>query len=251
MAHGGSGVAGLSSEHLHTSGRRTHSGLAASSGAAPRAGYTLWWKADAITGVADNTGLAAWPDASANHYDLAQATGANQPTYYKTTPAKLLNGLPTVQFNGTTHSMATGVGVANTGAPSTGFGVVQTNATSAFQQILSAAGAFNWLYLSSAYEIDGNTSGIAGGAVTTAWHCLAWQLQPGAGTTILRRDGTQVASGTTISNSTLTNPTLTMSAGSHFLNGAIAEIVLYNNNALSLADIQANEAYLKTKWGTP
>ena len=68
--------------------------------APPVAGYTGWWDASQISGVADGAKLSSWPDLSGNGHHLAQATGANQPTYYKTTVGQLVNSQPVVVFDG-------------------------------------------------------------------------------------------------------------------------------------------------------
>jgi hypothetical protein len=77
------------------------------SGPAGLTGVAGWWDATRISGVADAALLAAWPDSSGNGYDLAQATGANQPTYYSTTGAGLINGKAAVTFDGANTWMLT------------------------------------------------------------------------------------------------------------------------------------------------
>jgi hypothetical protein len=71
----------------------------------PLPGYTAWYDATKITGVADGASLTRWPDLSANHYDLT-ASGSAEPNYYKTNVTYLINGLPVVYFNGTDSLMA-------------------------------------------------------------------------------------------------------------------------------------------------
>lgn len=66
------------------------------------ANLRLWLKADA--GVTTATGVSQWNDQSGNGLNATQVTGANQPTF----SANSLNFNPTLQFNGTSHRLATG-----------------------------------------------------------------------------------------------------------------------------------------------
>ena len=83
---------------------------------APVAGYSAWWDATQITGIADGAALATWPDASGNGYPFTAAAG-HQPTYYKTTAGKLIHGNPAVWFDGSTTVMH--AAVPSTAQPNT------------------------------------------------------------------------------------------------------------------------------------
>jgi Concanavalin A-like lectin/glucanases superfamily/Glycosyl hydrolases family 2, sugar binding domain/Glycosyl hydrolases family 2/Glycosyl hydrolases family 2, TIM barrel domain len=54
-----------------------------------------WFKADAITGLANGAAIADWPDSSGNGDDATQSNPARQPIYV----ADAMNGLPAVHFN--------------------------------------------------------------------------------------------------------------------------------------------------------
>lgn len=47
-------------------------------------GLRAWYKADAITGLADGDPVATWPDSGPNGYDLTQATAAKRPVWRAT-----------------------------------------------------------------------------------------------------------------------------------------------------------------------
>jgi hypothetical protein len=60
-----------------------------------------WYRADAISGLADAASVATWEDQSGNGRHLVQATGAAQPTYQ----TNEINGEPVVRFGGTDDVM--------------------------------------------------------------------------------------------------------------------------------------------------
>jgi fibronectin type 3 domain-containing protein len=62
-----------------------------------------WFKANAITGVANGAAVAIWPDASGNSFNATQATSGQQPKYF----TNALNGLPVVRFNATNNTYLT------------------------------------------------------------------------------------------------------------------------------------------------
>lgn len=65
-------------------------------------GLVALYEADQITGVADGGAVAEWPDQTGHGHDLAQATGASQPTLQ----TNEVNGLPVVRFDGSDDLLA-------------------------------------------------------------------------------------------------------------------------------------------------
>lgn len=61
-----------------------------------------WYRGDKVTGLADGSLVSSWEDQSGlgNHLP---ASGALRPTFYKETAAQLLNGYPTLAFNGSNY----------------------------------------------------------------------------------------------------------------------------------------------------
>jgi hypothetical protein len=55
-----------------------------------------WYRADAITGLADGAAVASWPDSTANARTLSQATADYRPLY----KVSIQNGRPAVRFDG-------------------------------------------------------------------------------------------------------------------------------------------------------
>jgi len=62
-----------------------------------------WYKADAITGLSDNDPIDTWPDSSGNGIDLTQTSTARP--LYKT---GIVNGLPVARFDGSNDYMSSG-----------------------------------------------------------------------------------------------------------------------------------------------
>lgn len=67
--------------------------------APPVAGYKAWYDPTLITGHTDGSVLSSETDQSGNGWTLTPASGFTAPTYYSTTSAKLINGLPTIYYN--------------------------------------------------------------------------------------------------------------------------------------------------------
>lgn len=67
---------------------------------APVPVLTTWFRADAITGVANGATLATWTDSSGNGFTATQPTAGQRPTYIQNS----LNGLPVVRFNSTNQT---------------------------------------------------------------------------------------------------------------------------------------------------
>jgi len=220
----------------------------------PVSGYIAWWDASAITGAADNTKLAAWADGSANHNDLAQATGANQPTYYKTTAGKLINGKPAVWFDGAATFMSP---VSVTAAQPFTIVVVAQNTSAAatsFVMVGSAAGSYAFYYRSPSPGPAGFAI-VATGTLATVGgfdqnlHCFTGVYNDTA--SFLAMDAVSATPGTSPGTSGLVG---TMYVGRTnvglYWNGPICEIIIYPS-ALNSTDRAAVASYLKAKWGTP
>jgi Pectate lyase superfamily protein len=207
------------------------------------------YRADQITGVADATAISAWPDSSGNGFPLAQATGANQPTFYKTTAAKLINGLPAVWFDGTDDQMQ------NTSVPTlvqpvtlvavcaytsfTDTPIVVADLTPASEVALASTAA-------PLFEAYGGAV-LSAGTPTNAATYIQVGVFNGANS-LLRANGTALASGNAGSNGFQGGIILGASASiSQWFTGAICHVILFPF-ALTVAQCQAVEAYLTNKW---
>jgi hypothetical protein len=216
----------------------------------PVAGYVAWWDAAQISGVADGAALAAWPAAAGgSSWDLAQATPANRPVYYKTTAGQLVNGKPAAQFNGTSHWMAASgpaaisqplsvVAVCTDPTGDTAFRVVFDSNTGA--EVVDYADSGTW-------NAQAGTN-LAGPAFTgTAFFVAAVFNGASSSNTV----NAATATGATGSHA-LTPLTVGAALGhtSGWWKGAICELMVYPS-ALTAPQIASLRAYAQSKWGTP
>ncbi|HSH93314.1 MAG TPA: chitobiase/beta-hexosaminidase C-terminal domain-containing protein [Roseimicrobium sp.] len=221
-----------------------------------RSGLQLWLKADALS-QAGGTAVSAWADQSGNGNDVAQATGANQPTYQ----TGVINGQPVVRFNGTTQSMASTVAIkpANitimavyrpTAAGSTPTVIGQAyNAGATTGWGLRAGSAAN-LTPYADLNISGTATTTSSATVTTVntSYLLATTYDSVARKIYL---GGVLKASTAVSGSlaygTVASFTVGNNLGTNYLNGDIAEVLVYNR-ALSDGERQDVEAYAYAKY---
>jgi hypothetical protein len=221
----------------------------------PVAGYVAWYDATQISGLADGSALASWPDLSANAFNMTQATGANKPTYYKTTSASMINGHPSVSFNGSSDFMANGTLLNSTAPPATMFAVIKAASTAGNPAIggeHAGGAAFTMQIYTTAvqWEIYSGAALRLGSADTSA-HVFTG-LFNGASSQILIDNvskGTGNAGTTAQGTSGYCLGAVSLGPSS-FWNGLMGEVIIYTS-ALSGANMTSTYQYLQAKWGTP
>lgn len=215
------------------------------------AGLALWLKADAITGLLDAASVTQWNDSSSNGRNVAQATGAAQPTYR----TAQINGLPSVRFDGGDW-LATAGNV--TVKPNTVFAVMKFTDVSTARTILgpSAVGGFVWRLDTPSRKpqlLKSNTAGIA--TATTALAAGTWVIAAasysGVGAWAFY-DQSVTADGIGTNDQTITATALRVGVdiASDFFLGDIAELIVYDN-VLSDADRLSVLSYLEGKYALP
>lgn len=206
-------------------------------------GLKLWLKADALA-LSDNDAVASWTDSSGLGNHAAQATEAKKPTY----KTAIQNGKPVIRFDGTDDHLACPAITAASGL--TGFVVYKiTTAVSFGMTFVVGQGT---LELRQASGVGGLITLFSSGTITdgtgTAWHVCSFSNN-GVNLTELWVDGTSI--GTTANTAASGTPSIgDRIAGGFPLNGDVAEVLLYDSS-LSIANRQAVESYLKTKYATP
>jgi predicted alpha-1,6-mannanase (GH76 family) len=242
---------------VNAQGESTNS-IPAAVGTIPMA---AWFKADAITNLANGTPVAVWADASGNGFNAIQPLSGNQPTYV----AGGMNGQPVVRFNSasssylwfyrpvqddftmiivfqTTHGISTGVNFWE------GAGLVsgeQNGAVDDFGTSINLNGQF----LAGTGRPDTSVHsaiGLANGLP----HVVTFKRTKSSGAINLYVDGSLVAVSTGGVQS-LTSPNFLVIGGqgvlNNFLTGDIAEVQIYSA-ALSDNDRTGQEKALKCKY---
>ena len=237
----------------HTSARRSTNTGTLPAPPTPPAGYLGWWDASQITGVADGAALATWNDLSVQGHTLSQATGAAQPTFYKTTGAKLVNGLPAVWFDGTDDLMNTAIAGWTITQPFTVAVVVQMATSSVMPWAGGNGATFPYLYNDVANKAELNAGGAnqeVGPVLGTGLHALVSVLNAAASSVNI--DGTIYTVAATPGGSGWTNGFAVgaYTGGAFFVNGPICEVLVYGS-ALTPTVQATLYSYLHTKWATP
>lgn len=205
-------------------------------------GCTLWLAADSISGKSNNDTLGRWRDLSGNTNDAVQTNVLYKPVYH----TGILNSKPVVNFTqaSTQYMVST---------------LASTQPYTLFIVCRSGVGAGNQ------YFVDGsvlNAGVMSGGASNNTFTMYSGNVLSASATPTNFNyvggiyDG--VSSILTINGSTTTGDvgatnTTGMTIGANgvasgqFLNGDIAEIIVYNTH-LSVANRQKVENYLKIKY---
>ena len=203
-------------------------------------GLTLWLKADAITGVANNAALSSWPDSSGVGNTCIQGTAGLKPIY-KTSQ---INGLPIVAFDGSDDGMLTSLSVS---LPFTLIAVYKPTSISAGSNRRLLSGSNNWLLgpYAANHQCYNGAFINAGAATSGTTVVLAVTEQTGL-TSLYLNNGTAV----TNTNSGVPG-TLGLGASGAFTEPAgsdIAEVMAYNK-VLTSTEMLTVYRYLKSKYG--
>lgn len=215
-----------------------------------------WYKADAITGLADGDSVATWLDESGNNRTMSLA--ASSTSVLKT---GVLNGLPVVRLTAGSYSHAAAINGSccvsmaavlerNTTGGTTAYvsGSAGTDATRSF--------LFGTINGSQLYFATFGTATYDYRPLHTwsdnAFKVITASSDHGNGTFRASVDGTATNSVTGLTTGNLRNTATTTfigkgsGVGSHF--GDYAELVLFDA-AIGEANMQKVEGYLAHKWG--
>ena len=223
----------------------------------------VWFRADAITGLASGSAISTWPDASGNTNNATQSVAFQQPVYV----AGAMHDNPVVRFNSTnstylafdrtvkddfTMIIAYQSSQANQGTGTSfyqGAGLVngdQPNVQNDFGTALNANGQV----LAGTGNPDTSISST-GGFNDGKPHIVTFERTESSGSIMLYVDGTQVASGIGGTNSLTAPQTLDLGAvpsGGGFFSGDIGDVLIFSS-ALDDSDRIAEETSLKCKYG--
>jgi hypothetical protein len=221
----------------------------------------VWFKADALTGLANGAAVSAWVDSTGNNFNALQPMGANQPVYV----ASAINGLPAVRFNAANNNYLWFyrpvqddftiilVYQTSTGGGSgvnfyNGSGLVngeQSGTVNDFGLSLNANGQL----LAGTGNPD-RTIASAAGFANGQPHIVTFKRTKSSGSLQLFVDGSLVAAGVGNTQSLTAPNFLALGAQgtlNNFFTGDLAEVQIYNA-ALADADRLAVERALKCKY---
>jgi hypothetical protein len=209
------------------------------------AGCALWLRAD--LGITIGTGVSAWADQSGNAHNVTQGTGAAQPTY--TTSDAAYNNKPVLNFaSASSQFMQSAVWGVTLAQPYTVILVGNTDQTATQFFYDSVSGAES--------TIDPTTTTIGffagtqlspAGSVTSPC-VLAFIANGGSSSGYKNSSQTAIVSGAAGSNSMNGTTIGASNVPSNFINGRIAEFVIYNR-ALAAADLLTLFKYLGARYG--
>ncbi len=221
----------------------------------PQTGLTLWLKGDEGVTQDPNGYVSSWADSSINGNDVTQPIASARPQWVN----GAVNGKPALRFDGVASFMSAGNKPALNFNNMSIFAVVAFHDPSAVQAIVSkdeGGGPVNkWIYwyLSGTMDLHEQPGYI---------HSYSTAFTPGANIFHLLEfikadslyshylDGGALGSVNTSATMPVPNSDLRIgqAEGNNFLNGDIAEILIYNQ-ALSDSDRQTIETYIANKYG--
>ena len=213
------------------------------------AGCQLWMDASQLTGLANGVALTTFTDLSgaARH---ATGVTTTRPTYYSS--ANLINSLPVVRFDATTHKMTTGYTVSGAftiflvekGVSSVTYARTINNGGGSETCInLAARNAGNNCYIGGTNIASYQATPLASvhqGCLVATGSVMTYFVDG------FQRGSVSAATSITSLGLGATSP----SYGTEGSNSDVCEIIIYNS-ALGTTNRQLVETYLRSKWATP
>lgn len=239
------------------------------------AGIAIWLRADDI-GQADASAVASWVDRIGS-YDFAQSAAGQKPTFYTSTSARLINGQPTVSFDGT-DDLLRYAGIV--GTPTSGHVIVVCQitvpavaaATSLFSSADESTTLYYWsqsLYrptsdtLITVQQKNNDTQDLIDGTTTALTTGTDYVLEAASSGTAytLRVNGTSQTKnavsgadtgdwfGDTPNRDSLVVGALKRSSEVQFVAADIAEVIVVNDSTISAGDRSSLNSYLTSRYG--
>lgn len=212
------------------------------------ASLVAWYEVQRLA-LADNAAIASLTDLSGNGNHAVQGTAGNRPV----NKTGILNGLAVARFTAASlHCLQTAAFGASLAQPSTIFAVANCSSIAANRNICDGIATSDRHLIQvtpTTHVLFGGASGSTGVSATGARIYVA---QFNNASSFLRLNGTQ-GSNVTAGTNALTGLTIGArfdgaAAPSGFMEGDIAEVILYNR-ALSTAEMRKIERYLGRKYG--
>ncbi len=218
----------------------------------PSSNLKLHLRSDAGV-ISSSSAVSEWNDLSGNGNNAVQSTSANQPTLVSNS----MNGNPVIRFNGT-NSKLTLPTSATLGIQSNPYEMfivgkssssnvqflIACGATEQFEYHLNGSSGARFIPITSTYIDEGTAGAFTDGNA----HIFSARASATGGA--VRVDGTDggTSSGNILSSNSGALQLGVRSDGTYYLNGDIAEVILYNTN-LSTSDRSTVEHYLADRYG--
>jgi hypothetical protein len=206
------------------------------------AGLAAWYKADAISGVADGTAVAAWADSSGNGHTATAPASGRAPVY----KAGVVNGLPVLRFDGVDDQLQAYWSLAQ---PTTVFVVYAVRASNGSLQFVTDG--FNNATMAD-YVTPTDFGMYAGGSTVTksgftygAFHVVASTFA--GASSALYPDGGPAVTGNPGGASPLGITVGASGADAVAAAADVAEVVVYNR-ALASSEVDGVGRYLAAKY---
>jgi hypothetical protein len=229
------------------------------------AGLIGWYDSADLTAMAQNsdgTGAVAvgdqvgwWKDKSPTGANVTQGTAANRPTL----TANKVSGRAALTFDGSNDNLSRSSYTAQNSLAGLTRIVVfsSTNVVAWVTRVFDGGG--NGLVMNGAFLAHANNTNSTNfsppGSVGSAMPAAVYSVVYANSAISLRQNGVSLnpisSTGTIPATTAAGNPTLHIGSNigaNQFLNGPIAEYIIYNR-ALSAAELTRVEAYLQKKWG--
>lgn len=216
-------------------------------------GCLVWLRADTLV-LNNNDPVGSWPDSSPTGNTFEQATAGNKPLF----KTNIINGLPTVLFDGVDDWMQQTAGPANIVQPLTGFVVSQPTLNTASQKNYATmlhttqAGLFMVAKITTSFwgTFTTGTGDLSSTNALTSGSNYLLENTATTSSTFLYQRGSQVA---TRAETEVGSGGGRSAIGKDIVNanrqyaGHIAEVIVYNT-VLSSADRVNVENYLISKY---
>lgn len=217
-------------------------------------GLKLWLKADAINGLSDGDPVATWEDSSGEGNDGTQSISLSRPSYQ----TNEINGLPIVRFDGTTGQWFDLPDFASSFTAAEIFIVIKinedppgaTNRTGLWR--FRGGGVSNTHYpwvdntIYESFAADPRHTTVDPTPSLTSWRL--YNVASATNDYTTRLDGTQLYNSGSNTVSIGTTVMLGAGDGTYFLNGDVAEVIMYDS-VLSSGDRNDVESYIASKYG--
>lgn len=209
-------------------------------------GLELWLDASQLTGLANGDPLTTFTDLSGVSHHATGVT-TTRPTYYNS--AHLINGLPIVRFNATTHKMTTGWTVSGA---FTIFLVEKAVSSVVYARTINNGGGLETC-ISLAARNGGNNCYIGGANIASYQATPLGSVHQGclvATGSVMTYFVDEVQQGSASAATSITALGLGATSPSYSTEGSnsdVCEIIIYNS-ALGTTDRQLVETYLRSKW---